>query len=49
MDEDLKKCSECKTFSSKSTFLRTLLEKIVIDLLLKFAVKIIIMIIKIEY
>ena len=49
MNKDLKKCSQCETFSSKSNFLGTFLKKIVIDLLGKFAVKSIIMIIKIEY
>ena len=38
--DDVKKCSNCKTFSSKSNFfLKKLLKKMVIDLLAKFAVK----------
>ena len=50
MDEDLKKCFKCETFSSKSNFYKDITKKqMVIDLLAKFAVKSIIIIIKIEY
>ena len=44
----VKKCSKCKTFSKKSIFLKILLKKMVLDLLSKFAVKSINIIIKIE-
>ena len=47
MDEELKRCSNCETFSSKSNFLRILLKKMVIDFLAKFVVKSIITKIKI--
>ena len=49
MNEDSKKCSKCKMISSKSTFFEDITKKMVIDLLAKFAVKCIIIIIKIEY
>ena len=49
MNEDSKKCSKCKTFPQNLIFLRTFPKKIVKELLAKFAVKNIIMIIKIEY
>ena len=45
----VKKCSKCKTFSSKSIFLKILPKKMIIDLLAKFAVKSTIIILKIEY
>ena len=49
MDEDPKKCSKCKMISSETNFLKTLLKKIVKDLLVKFAVKSILIIFKTEY
>ena len=49
--DDVRKCSKCKTFSLKSLifFQDNTKKKMVIDLLAKFAVKSIIIIIKIEY
>ena len=47
--DHMKRCSKCKTFSPKSNFFKDITKKMVIDLLAKFAVKSIIIIIKIEY
>ena len=47
--DDVKICSKCQTFYSKSNFLKTLLKKMVIDIIVKFALKSIIIIIRIQY
>ena len=47
--DDVKKCSKCKTFASKSVVLKILMKKMVIDLLAKFVVKSIIITFRIEY
>ena len=47
--ELVKKCSKCEIISLKSNFCKDITKKLVMDLLAKFAVKIIIIIMKIEY
>ena len=46
---DLKKCSKCKMIYSKSNFYKDITKKMVTDLLAKFVIKSIIIIIIIEY
>ena len=49
MNEDLKRCSKCKTFYSKSNFLRDITKKDGYRHSCKFAVKSFIVVFKIEY